>query len=149
MTASLRGTYGRKHYSSIDKNLADKRDASEWSASATMNFFFNKKRTFRGYLGGNYDGRKKTSLATIDPQYSMTTGLSYSMMNRRLNFDLYGLNLFASRYKGETIRDTYRMKFNNKYDYSTLYFSVRYNFSKVKDHSSRNRRGTRDVERRF
>ncbi len=149
MTASLRGTYGRKHYSSIDKNLADKRDASEWSASARMTFIFNKKRTFRGILSGSYIGRKKTSLATIEPQYSMMTGLSYSMMNRRLNIDLYGIKLFASRYKGETIRDTYRMEFNNKYDYPTLYFSVRYTFSKVKDHSSRNRRGTRDVETRF
>ncbi len=149
MAASLRATYGRRHYSSIDKSLADKRDASEWNAYGSMNFFFNKKRTFRGSLSGGYTGRKKTSLATIEPQYKMATGLSYSMMNRRLNIDLYGIKLFASRYKGETIRDTYRMEFNNKYDYPTLYFSVRYNFSKVKDHSSRNRRGTRDVERRF
>ncbi len=149
MTASVSGTYGRRHYSSIDKSLADKRDASDWSARGSMNFFFNKKRTFRGILSGYYVGRKKTSLATLEPQYGMTTGLSYSMMNRRLNLYLYGMNLFASRYKGETVRDSYRMKFDNKYSYPTLYFAVRYNFSKVKDHSSRNRKGARDVERRF
>lgn len=149
MVAYLEATYGRRHYSPIDKTLADKEDASEWGINGNMRFIFNKKRTFTGYLGASYDGKKRTSLVKIDPNYLMTVGLSYSMLKKRLSFDLYGLNVLNSNYKGESIRKNYSMKFDNKYAYPTLYLSIRYNFSKVKDHSNRKQKSASDVERRF
>ncbi len=149
MIAYLRGSYGRRHYSPIDKSLADKRDASEWSASGFVTFIFNKKRTFKGYISGGYEGKQKTSLVTLDPRYSMDVGLSYNVPKRRLSFELAGMNLINCRYKGESIRDNYRMDFNNRYSYPTLYFSVRYRFSKAKDQSNRKRKSASDVERRF
>lgn len=149
MTASLGGSYGRRHYSPIDKSLADKRDASEWKVNGSMRFIFNKKRTFTGYVYGSYDGKKKTSLATIDPQYSMGAGLNYSVLKKRLSFELAGMNLLKCRYKGEVIRDNYRMEFNNMYSYPTLYLAIRYRFSKARDQSSRKRNSALDVQRRF
>ncbi|HXK75958.1 MAG TPA: outer membrane beta-barrel family protein [Bacteroidaceae bacterium] len=149
MTAFLEGTYGRRHYSPIDKSLADKRDASEWKVNGNMRFIFNKKRTFTGYVYGSYEGKKKTSLATIDPQYSMGVGLNYSVLKKRLSFELAGMNLLNCRYKGESIRDNYRMEFNNMYSYPTLYLAIRYRFSKARDHSNHRRNSAWDVQKRF
>lgn len=149
MTAFLEGTYGRRHYSPIDKSLADKRDASEWKVNGNMGLIFNKKRTFTGYVYGSYEGKKKTSLATIDPQYSMGVGLNYSVLKKRLSFELAGMNLLNCRYKGESIRDNYRMEFNNMYSYPTLYLAIRYRFSKARDHSNHRRNSAWDVQKRF
>ena len=86
----------------------------------------------------------------IDPQYETSVGVSCFMLKRRLSISCSGLNLFASKYTGTSKRNGYKIMFDNKYNYPTLYFSVSYRFStKAKDVSQSRRISTRDVESRF
>ncbi len=56
------------------------------------------------------------------------------MLKRRLSISRAGLNLFASKYTGTSKRNGYKITFDNRFDYPTLYFSVSYRFStKAKD----------------
>ena len=72
------------------------------------------------------------------------------MLKRRLSISCSGFNLFASKYTGTSKRNGYRIMFDNRYNYPTLYFSVSYRLStKAKDVSQSRRISTRDVESRF
>lgn len=150
LSASVDGYYGRSRYTALSPSLPMWTDGTEWGVNGFLSFNFNESRTWTGYVSGDYTGRTKTTVAVVKPQYSMEAGTSYSLLNRRLTLSLSGLNLFASGYRGESLREGYAIRFDNRYSYPTLYFSVSYKFSNAKDNSSfRSQTATRDIERRF
>ena len=150
LSASVDGYYGRSKYTALSPLLPERTDGTEWGVNGFLSFNFNESRTWTGYVSGDYTGRTKTAVAIVKPQYSMEMGTSYSLLNRRLTLSLSGLNLFASGYRGESLREGYTIRFDNRYSYPTLYFSVSYKFSNAKDSSSfRSQTATRDIERRF
>lgn len=150
LSASVDGYYGRSKYTALSPLLPERTDGTEWGVNGFLSFNFNESRTWTGYVSGDYTGRTKTAVAIVKPQYSMEMGTSYSLLNRRLTLSLSGLNLFASGYRGESRREGYAIRFDNRYSYPTLYFSVSYKFSNAKDSSSfRSQTATRDIERRF
>ncbi|OFR41840.1 hypothetical protein HMPREF2890_08460 [Porphyromonas sp. HMSC065F10] len=150
LSASVDGYYGRSKYTALSPLLPERTDGTEWGVNGFLSFSFNESRTWTGYVSGDYTGRTKTAVAIVKPQYSMEMGTSYSLLNRRLTLSLSGLNLFASGYRGESLREGYTIRFDNRYSYPTLYFSVSYKFSNAKDSSSfRSQTATRDIERRF
>lgn len=150
LSASVDGYYGRSRYTALSPSLPMRTDGTEWGVNGFLSFNFNESRTWTGYVSGDYTGRTKTAVAVVKPQYSMEAGTSYSLLNRRLTLSLSGLNLFASGYRGESLREGYTIRFDNRYSYPTLYFSVSYKFSNAKDTSSfRSQTATRDIERRF
>lgn len=150
LSASLDGYYGRSKYMALSPLLPERTDGAEWGLNGFLSFNFNESRTWTGYVSGDYTGRTKTAVAIVKPQYSLDAGTSYSLLDRRLTLSLSGLNLFASGYRGESLREGYAIRFDNRYSYPTLYFSVSYKFSNAKDSSSfRSQTATRDIERRF
>ena len=150
LSASVDGYYGRSRYTALSPSLPMRTDGTEWGLNGFLSFNFNESRTWTGYVSGDYTGRTKTTVAVVKPQYSMEAGTSYSLLDRRLTLSLSGLNLFASGYRGESLREGYAIRFDNRYSYPTLYFSVSYKFSNAKDNSSfRSQTATRDIERRF
>lgn len=150
LSASLDGYYGRSKYTALSPLLPERTDGAEWGLNGFLSFNFNESRTWTGYVSGDYTGRAKTAVAIVKPQYSLDAGTSYSLLDRRLTLSLSGLNLFASGYRGESRREGYTIRFDNRYSYPTLYFSISYKFSNAKDSSSfRSQTATRDIERRF
>lgn len=150
LSASVDGYYGRSKYTALSPLLPERTDGTEWGLNGFLSFNFNESRTWTGYVSGDYTGRTKTAVAIVKPQYSLDAGTSYSLLDRRLTLSLSGLNLFASGYRGESRREGYAIRFDNRYSYPTLYFSVSYKFSNAKDSSSfRSQTATRDIERRF
>lgn len=150
LSASLDGYYGRSKYTALSPLLPERTDGAEWGLNGFLSFNFNESRTWTGYVSGDYTGRTKTAVAIVKPQYSLDAGTSYSLLDRRLTLSLSGLNLFASGYRGESRREGYTIRFDNRYSYPTLYFSISYKFSNAKDSSSfRSQTATRDIERRF
>ena len=150
LSASLDGYYGRSKYTALSPLLPERTDGAEWGLNGFLSFNFNESRTWTGYVSGDYTGRTKTAVAIVKPQYSLDAGTSYSLLDRRLTLSLSGLNLFASGYRGESRREGYTIRFDNRYSYPTLYFSVSYKFSNAKDSLSfRSQTATRDIERRF
>ncbi len=147
---SASADYGYSKYSSNLDGISSTADGSDWFVSAYVDFTFNKKRTVTGYLSGSYYGERNTAVSVIDPQYETSVGVSCFMLKRRLSISCSGLNLFASKYTGTSKRNGYRIMFDNRYNYPTLYFSVSYRLStKAKDVSKSRRISTRDVESRF
>ena len=149
LTASISAKCGYSRYTSDNPLLESKMTGWEWGTDGYLEFVFNKKRTFTGYISGNYFGKKKTTVSTIDPQYSMDLGLTYFLFNRRLSLSIAGMSLISSSYKGYSERDGYTISFNNRYNYPTLYFSVSYKFFNANDKSIRRRMSASEVERRF
>ncbi len=150
LTFSIDGYYGRNTYTSNSKHLLPKAVSNEWGLNGYLDFAFNKSRTWTGYIAGDYVGRTKTTIATVEPQYNLDLGMSFYMLNRRLALSVAGLYLLNSGYNGVSYRDGYSISFNNNYDNPTLYFSISYKFSDAKDRSTyRSQRATRDIERRF
>lgn len=122
---------------------------SEWGVSGYLDFTFNENRTWTGFLSGEYTGRQKTTVVTLEPQYNLGLGMSYFLLDRRLALSVAGLNLLVSNYKGVSQYDGYSVTFDNRYDVPTLYISISYKFSNGKDTSSTRSQGARDIERRF
>ena len=150
MSASIDSYYGRSKYTSMNPNLLSEAKGNEWGVGGYLEFTFNKSRTWTGYLSGDYTGRKYTTVATIEPQYNLAAGMSCFLLDKRLSISLAGFNILSSSHKGVAPRNGYSISFNNRYDYPTLYFSISYKFSNVKDKStSRSVKATQDIERRF
>jgi len=149
LTASVSANWAKSRYTSDNPLLADKMTGWEWGAEGYLEFVFNRERTFTGYVSGNYSGKKKTTVSTIDPQYSVDVGLTYFLFSRRLSVSIAGLGLISSAYKGHSERDGYAITFNNRYNFPTLYFSVSYKFYNANDKSVRKRMSANEVEDRF
>jgi len=149
LTASISANCGYSRYTSDNPLLVSKMTGWEWSTDGFLEFVFNKKRTCTGYISGNYFGKKKTTVSTIDPQYSMDLGLTCFFFDRKMSVSIAGMSLISSSYKGHSERDGYTISFNNRYNYPTLYFSVSYKFFNANDKSVRKRMSASDVERRF
>lgn len=120
-----------------------------WGGSGYASFIFNRQRTFTGYVSCDYTGQQKTAVSTIDPMVDCGAGLSLYLLDRKLGISISGLNLFSSSYKGKSKRDNYTIKFDNKYNYPTLYLSVTYKFNNVKDATPRHQKMTRSIEQRM
>lgn len=151
MSASINVYYGRNRFTAIKEYLLPRiARGNEWGADAYMDFTFNKKRTWTGYIHGSYTGRKKTAVSIIEPQYDLGVGMSYFLFDRRLSITVAGESLLPSHYKGISERDGgYTIVFDNQYSSPTLYVSISYKFSNARDATSSRSRGARDVERRF
>jgi len=149
LTASISAKCGYSRYTSDNPLLVSKMTGWEWGTDGYLEFVFNKKRTFTGYISSNYFGKKKTTVSTIDPQYRMDLGLTCFLLNRRMSVCIAGMSLISSSYKGHIERDGYTISFNNRYNFPTLYFSVSYKFFNANDKSIRKRMSASEVERRF
>ena len=150
MSASIDSYYGRNKYTSDSHELLPESHSNEWGMNGYLEFTFNKKRTWTGYVSGEYAGRKQTTVSIVDPHYDFGLGVSCYLLKRRLAISLAGMSLLSSTYKGVGYREGYTITFRNKYNYPTAYLSVSYKFSNGKDQSSsRSQRTTQDIERRF
>lgn len=82
--------------------------------------------------------------------FGVGVGTSCFLLDRRLSLSVAGINLLSSRYRGVSHHQGYIISFDNRYNYPTLYLSISYKFSNVKDAStSHPSRATQDIERRF
>lgn len=149
LTLALDARYGQTRYSSWHPQLSDGASGREWAVGGYASFVFNKSRTLTGYLSGSYTGRKQTAVSTINPTYDVGAGVSWALLGRRLVLSLSGMELFAPRYRGYSQRANYRIEFNNRFSYPSLYFSVSYKFFKGKSRPETRRSSTRDLEQRL
>lgn len=133
----------------IVEGIRDRSTSNLWGGNLYAGFVFNKSRTFTGYINMDYTGRQRTTIATIDPRFDLGAGVSWALLDRKMNISLSGLNLFSSAYKGKSYRSGYTTYFNNRYDVPTLYLSITYKFNNVKDVSSRRQKSVRNVEQRM
>lgn len=129
--------------------VAKKATTSLWGGNLYTGFVFNKQRTFTGYVSFDYTGKQKNAISEIDPMVNLGACLSLYLLDRRLAISLAGLDLFASSYKGTSVRDGYSIKFNNKYNYPTVYFSVSYKFNNLKDSTPRRQKMMQSIDRRM
>lgn len=149
LTASLNAKYCYSKYTSDNILLMAKMTGWEWSADGYLEFVFNKKRTLTGYISGSYEGKRKTTVSTIDPQYDLGVGVTYFLLNRKLSLSLVGMSLLSSSYKGYSERNGYTISFDNRYTYPTAYLSVSYKIFNSNDKSVRRRMSANEAERRF
>ncbi len=129
--------------------FTDNTTSTEWGIDGYLDFVFNKSRTFSGFLSGNYIGKRETTVSSIQPGYGINAGISYYMLNRKLAISLSGIDIISSRHKGYSKQKDCIITFNNRYTYPTLYLSVSYKFSNIKDKTTRRQIGTREIDSRF
>ncbi|MDE6343086.1 MAG: TonB-dependent receptor family protein [Muribaculaceae bacterium] len=120
-----------------------------WGGNIYAGFIFNRSRTLTGYIDLDYTGPQRTSLSRIKAMFDCGAGISWSLLKRKMNISLSGINLFASRYKGSSIREGYSTVFKNRYNYPTLYLSVTYKFNNLKDPTPGRQKMIRNVEQRM
>lgn len=149
LTVSLNAKYGYSKYTSDNTLLMPKMTGWEWSTDGYLEFVFNKKRTLTGYISGSYEGKRNTTVSTINPQYDLGAGVTCFLLNRKLSVSLAGMSLFSSSYKGHSERNGYTISFSNRYSYPTAYLSVSYKFFNSNDKSVRRRISANEAERRF
>lgn len=149
MEVTLAGSYGYTRYWGTIPNLPRVVEGRQWGVSASFDFTFNSSRTLSGYLYTEYVGRRYKATGSIDPTYSIQPGIYWSLFKRRLSISLAGMGLIAPRFKGESKREGYTIVYNNRYDFPTVYLSVRYRFSNGKDQTTRREMTTREVEMRY
>lgn len=133
----------------IIPEVARRETSYKWGGNIYAGFVFNKQRTFTGYMSFDYTGRQRNVITTIEPTYNFATGLSLYLLDRKMCLSLSGLNIFSSTYKGKSHASGYTMKFNNRYDYPTIYFSLTYKFNNLKDSTPSRQKTIRNIEQRM
>lgn len=133
----------------IVPGLAEKETSNLWGGNLYASFVFNRSRTLTGYINLDYTGRQRNTLSTVDPMFDLGAGISWNLLNRKMNISLSGINLFSSPYKGKCFREGYTTYFKNRYNFPTIYFSVSYKFNNLKDLSPRRQKSIRNIEKRM
>ena len=118
-------------------------------AMADLRFFFDRRRTFTGYLTAMYTGRDKTVTGTLEDRFFMNCGVACSLLKNKLNLKLGVSNILASDVRGTSrSNDGMYMRFSNSYSPLSVTLGLSYSFGKdirvkQKKHSNS------DIERRF
>lgn len=140
---------GHKVAVSKISTLPPRVEGLSWGGSCYVSFSFNRARTFTGFAMGNFTGRERRATSTVDPQYSLMAGLSYSMLKRSLNVSLACMNIISSPFRGMRDDGTTRFEFDNRYTFPTAYLSISYRFGKVQAKRPRRELSNSQSDNRF
>jgi hypothetical protein len=103
-----------------------KQNSLSYMAMANANFFFNKSRTFTGWVNAYYEAPQKTAIQDTYDQYNADMGLAYRLLNNKWRIALSVNNVIASHVRGHTNANNYRMDYDNTYSYPTIKLAVTY-----------------------
>lgn len=129
---SLNGFAGYRKYIPKLEYFSRSVYSMDWEVNSFFYFTFDSKKMFSGYISGNLVGPQRTSISRIDLQYNLGAGLSASLLKRRLNISVSGMNLLASRYSGYSLHGEARQDFRNYYSFLSGYLSLSYKFGTVR-----------------
>lgn len=146
---SVNAHFGYSYYKSLLEGLLPKSYGFNWGVNSYIDIVFNKSRTFSGYISGSYTGKQTTTVSTVNPQFDISCGIYLFLLDKKLSLSISGLSIISSRYTGISYRDGYTINFNNRYNFPTLYISISYRFSNLKQKSPAKRLSNFDVEQRF
>ena len=121
-----------------------------WSYDASLNntFFLNKKKTFLATLSGFYSSRQYNGVYLMSPNYSVSAGLLYRLLNNKLSLSLNANNIFISHSKLETVSNNMKMSVDNQFSFTSFRVGVSYTFGgDIRSKGQRNSNG--DIQRRL
>ena len=89
-----------------------------YNASLRNTFFFNSKKTFIGTLSGWFTSRQYSGVYLIKPNYGISAGLLYRMLDNKLSLSLNVNNILISHSKLETVSNGVRMTTDNQFAFT-------------------------------
>ena len=99
-----------------------------YNASLRNTFFFNSKKTFIGTLSGWFTSRQYSGVYLIKPNYGISAGLLYRMLDNKLSLSLNVNNILISHSKLETVSNGVRMTTDNQFAFTGFRIGVSYTF---------------------
>lgn len=119
---------------SYEKSLSDSfytlPERNTWTYVAMLNtsVFFNRPKTWTGWLNASFNSAEKLATTDLRPSYQLNIGTQYSLWDNKLKLSVSVNNLIASHVKGKVNSEDFEMSFDNTYYYPQIKFSVIYTF---------------------
>lgn len=103
-------------------------ERNTWVYIAMINssVFFNRAKTWTGWLNASYTSAEKLATVDLRPSYHLSIGTQYGLWDNKLKFSFSVNNLLASHVKGRINSPDFKMRFDNKYSFPQIKFSVTY-----------------------
>lgn len=117
---------------SYEKSLSDsfytlpKRNTWTYVAMMNTSIFFNRPKTWTGWLNASFNSAEKLATVDLRPSYNLNIGTQYSLLDNNLKLSVSMNNLIASHVKGVVNSNDFNMLFDNTYYYPQIKFSVTY-----------------------
>lgn len=115
-----------------EKSLSDSYytlpERNTWVYRAMLNssVFFNRSKTWTGWLNASYTSAEKLATVDLRPTYNLSIGTQYGLWDNKLKLSLSLNNLLASHVKGHVNSTEFKMRFDNTYSFPQIKFSVTY-----------------------
>lgn len=121
-----------------------------WSYDASLRntFYLNEKKTFVATLSGSYSSRQYHGVYLMQPNYSVSAGLLYRMLDNKLSLSFNANNIFVSHSKLETLSNNMKMTVDNQFSFTNFRIGVSYTFG-GDIHSKGQRNSNDDIQRRL
>ena len=121
-----------------------------WSYDASLRntFYLNEKKTFVATLSGSYSSRQYHGVYLMQPNYSVSAGLLYRMLDNKLSLSFNANNIFVSHSKLETLSNNMKMTVDNQFSFTNFRIRVSYTFG-GDIHSKGQRNSNDDIQRRL
>lgn len=149
LQASVGGYFGYSRFVSKVDFLPQRQEARNWGFNVNSNWVLNEARTLTGVINFYYNSASRNVAQATNAQYSMTAGLSLFLLERKLNLQLYVIDLFTPRYKGEYFTNGMSIAYDNVTQRPTLYFTISYKFGKAAARRFSRSTSNKDVGNRF
>lgn len=103
-----------------------KRDVLMYIAMINASVYFNKQKTFTGWLNTSFNSPQKLTTTDLQSTYNINLGCQYSMLKNKLKISMSLNNIVSSHVKGTVNSTDFKMQFDNKYSYPSLNLALTY-----------------------
>lgn len=119
-----------------------------YNASLRNTFFLNGQKTFLATLSGYFTSRCYYGVYLMKPNYNISAGLLYRMLNNKLSLSLNANNILMSHSKMEVISNNVKMTVDNQFSFTNFRIGVSYTFGgDIRSKGQRN--SNDDIQRRL
>lgn len=103
-----------------------KRDVLMYIAMINASVYFNKQKTFTGWLNASFNSPQKLTTTDLQSTYNINLGCQYSILENKLKISMSLNNIVSSHVKGTVNSMDFEMQFDNKYSYPALNLALTY-----------------------
>lgn len=102
------------------------RSSLSYTAMINTSFFFNKEKTFTGWLNASYSSPEKLATVDLESRCNLDIGCQHSLLDNKLKIALSLNGVISSHVKGNVNSTNFKMSFDNTYNYPTVKLSITY-----------------------
>lgn len=142
--------HGVKYSRTTSSSPSTPAEEKGWSYNASLRntFFLNARKTLLATLSGYFSSRSYHGVYLMKPNYSISAGLLYRMLNNKLSLSLNANNILVSHSKMEVVSNGVRMTVDNQFAFTGFRVGVSYTFGgDIRSKGQRN--SNSDIQRRL